>query len=90
MPHTPLPRRVVLLETDERAGLVAELTVVCARHDLSLEITTGPAHVLLTFAADDSTVTAVRPALESVPGVQRVHFYQVLPRREPFSTAPPL
>ncbi len=81
MSNTILTRRVVLLETDERAGLVAELTVVCAAHGISLEITTGPAHILVTFAADDSTVETLQPRLEAVPGVERIRIYQVLPRR---------
>ncbi|MBV9848119.1 MAG: hypothetical protein JO250_00385 [Armatimonadetes bacterium] len=88
MTEITLPRRVVLLETDERAGLVAELTVVCAAEGISLEITTGSGHVLLTFAADDRTVERLRPGLESVPGVGRVRFYQVLPRRAPSVTPP--
>ena len=74
-------RRVVLLETDERAGLVAELAVVCAAQGISLEITTGSGHVLLTFATDEETVGRVRSDLEAVPGVERVHVYQVLPSR---------
>ena len=82
-----LPRRVALLETDERAGLVAELAVVCAATGISLEISTGPGHVLLTFAAPDATVETLRPSLDAVPGVERVHFYRVLPGREP-SAAP--
>ena len=90
MTNTPLPRRVVLLETDERAGLVAELTVVCAAEGISLEITTGPGHVLVTFAADDSVLERLRPALEAVPGVAGIQFYLVLPRREPNAAAPAL
>ena len=83
-------RRVVLLETDERAGLVAELAVVCKAAGISLEITTGPAHVLLTFAADEQTLDDLRPSLESVHGVQRVHVYQVLPvRAAPIQTPRP-
>ena len=81
MTETTQTRRVVLLETDERAGLVAELAVVCNAEGISLEITTGPAHVLLTFAADAATVDTLRPRLEAVPGVERVHVYQVLPGR---------
>ncbi len=42
-------RRVVLLETDERAGLVAALAAACAAQDVSLDIVTGPGHVLITF-----------------------------------------
>ena len=90
MSDTPLPRRVVLLETDERAGLVAELAVVCAAEGISLEITTGPGHVLMTFTAGDKTMEHLRPSLETVPGVEQVHFYQVLPPREPFPAASPV
>lgn len=69
------PRRVVLLETDERAGLVAALAAVCAAQDVSLDITSGPGHVLITFAASDSALAALRPSLEAVPGVRRVQPY---------------
>lgn len=72
-------RRVALLETDERAGLVAALTLACADAGVSLEITTGPGHVLLTFVATDATVARVRAALAVIPGVRDVHFYQVRP-----------
>ncbi len=69
------PRRVLLLETDERAGLVAALAAVCAAQDVSLEITTGASHVLLTFAADDSQMAPLLDALRSVPGVEQAHVY---------------
>ncbi len=69
------PRRVVLLETDERAGLVAALAAVCASQNISLDITSGPGHVLLTFAAADAALDTLRPALEAVPGVMRVQPY---------------
>lgn len=69
------PRRVVLLETDERAGLVASLAAVCASQQISLDITSGPGHVLITFAADDDALDKLRPSLEAVPGVMRVHPY---------------
>lgn len=81
-PAAPM-RRVVLLETDERAGLVAALSDACAAEDVSLEIVTGQGHVLITFGADESTLGRVRASLEAVPGVIRVHAYAVLPRREP-------
>jgi hypothetical protein len=45
MVHETAPRRVMLLETDERAGLVAALTLACANAGVSLEITTGQGHV---------------------------------------------
>jgi hypothetical protein len=62
-------RRVLLLETDERAGLVAGLAAACAGQDVSLEIVTGPGHVLITFAADDTTLATLLPHLKAVPGV---------------------
>ncbi len=83
-------RRVVLLQTDERAGLVTALTAACAAREVSLDIVTGPGHVLVTFAAPDPVLARLRPALEAVPGVAHVHFYQVLPRREPSAAAPAL
>jgi hypothetical protein len=76
-----LSRRVVLLETDERAGLVAAIALACADAGVSLEITTGPGHVLLTFAADDATITRVQPSLAAVPGVRNVSVFQVAPHR---------
>jgi len=76
-------RRVVLLETDERAGLVATLSAACAAQDVSLEIVTGQGHVLITFAAEDTTLAAVLTALQAVPGVTQAHSYTVFPRREP-------
>ena len=36
-----MARRVVLLETDERAGLVASLANVCAERGVSLDISSG-------------------------------------------------
>ncbi len=74
-------RRVVLLETDERAGLVAALALACAEEGVSLDITSGPGHVLLTFAADGATVARVRDTLAAVPGVRGVHLYEVLSAR---------
>lgn len=70
-------RRVLLLETDERAGLVAGLAAACAAQDVSLEIVTGPGHVLLTCAADDDALQRLQPALEAVPGVISLHPYTV-------------
>jgi len=70
-------RRVLLLETDERAGLAAELTSACAARGVSLEISTGPGHVLLTFEADDETTTQAVDALKQVKGVDNVHPYSV-------------
>ena len=82
MSETPFMRRVVLLETDERAGLVAAVTLVCADAGVSLEIATGPGHVLLTFTAEEATVAGVRAAFAAVPGVRQVHLYRVALSRE--------
>jgi hypothetical protein len=71
------PRRVVLLETDERSGLVAALADTCAAQGVSLEITTGPGHVLITFSVEDNALTSVTDALKSVPGVISVQPYTV-------------
>lgn len=70
-------RRVLLLETDERPGLVASLAAVCAARDVSLEITTGPEHVLMTFVASDARVAALAEGLRNVPGVTGVSPYSV-------------
>lgn len=77
MIQTLATRRVLLLETDERAGLVAGLAAACAAQDVSLEIVTGPGHVLITFAAADDTLAALLPALEAVPGVISLRPYAV-------------
>ena len=71
------PRRVVLLNTDERAGLVAALAAKCAEHAVSLEISTGPGHVVLTFQASDETVTALNASLATIDGVVDVKPYVV-------------
>ncbi len=70
-------RRVLLLETDERAGLVAGLAAACAAQDVSLEIVTGPGHVLITFAADETTLGTLIPTLQAVPGVVSLRPYAV-------------
>ncbi len=70
-------RRVILLETNERAGLAADLTAACAARGVSLEISTGPGHVLLTFEADDSTTALAVVALKKIAGVDSVHAYSV-------------
>ena len=72
------PRRVVLLETDERAGLVAALAAACAAEDVSLDIVTGPGHVLITFDTDEPTLAALLPKLEAVGGVVSATPYTVL------------
>lgn len=74
--ETPI-RRVVLLATDERAGLVAAIADACAGRGVSLEISTGPGHVLLTFTAGEAEAQATLRALEKVPGVAGVHAYKV-------------
>jgi len=71
-------RRVLMLETDERSGLVAAVAACCAENGVSLEITTGPAHVLVTFTAEDSRVQQLSTALGKVGGVTAVHAYKVL------------
>ncbi len=72
------PRRVVLLQTDERAGLVAALAAACAARDVSLDIVTGPGHVLVTFDTDDKTLHSLLPELQSVEGVVSATPYTVL------------
>ncbi len=74
----PLLRRVVLLETDERAGLVAALSAACAAVDVSLDIVSGPGHVLITFDTDEPTLARLLPALEAVGGVVTATPYTVL------------
>ena len=71
-------RRVLLLETDERAGLVAALAAACAAQDVSLDIVTGPGHVLITFDAEDGTMARLLPDLRVVGGVTSVVPYTVL------------
>ncbi len=72
------PRRVVLLETDERAGLVAALAAVCAAESVSLDIVTGPGHVLITFDSDEATLGTLLPKLASVGGVVAATPYTVV------------
>jgi hypothetical protein len=71
-------RRVLMLETDERSGLVAELALACHKLGVSLEITTGHNHILLTFTADQKTTDSTVAALINVPGVESVFPYNVL------------
>lgn len=78
LPLTQAPRRVVLLQTDERAGLVAALAALCAAEDVSLDIVTGPGHVLITFDTDDATLAALLPKLSAVGGVTEATPYTVL------------
>ena len=72
-----MQRRVVLLETDERAGLVADIADACRRRGVSLEISTGPGHVLLSFEAQDSVMEAATADLEAIIGVAKAHSYTV-------------
>jgi len=74
----PLLRRVVLLETDERAGLVAALSAACAALDVSLDIVSGPGHVLITFDTDAPTLARLLPTLHAVGGVVSATPYTVL------------
>ena len=78
LPQIEAPRRVVLLQTDERAGLVAALAALCAAEDVSLDIVTGPGHVLITFDTDDATLAALLPQLAAVGGVVETTPYTVL------------
>ncbi len=81
LPQPPPPahlRRVVLLQTDERAGLVAALAAACAARDVSLDIVTGPGHVLVTFDTDDATLERLLPELQLVGGVVSATPYTVL------------
>jgi hypothetical protein len=71
-------RRVVLLGTDERAGLVAAIAAQCHALGVSLEITTGISHVLLTFEATDRVADEVVAKLQTVAGVQDAHAYAVV------------
>jgi len=72
-----LPRHVLLLETDERAGLVAAVAAACAAHSVSLEMVTGPGHVLLSFAADEPTADRLLPSLRAIGGVLNLQPYIV-------------
>ena len=76
--ETALPRRVALLNTDERAGLVAALAAACTDRGVSLEISTGPGHVILTFQAADDQVADLETALAQIPGVMEVKTYPVI------------
>ena len=77
MTTTAEKRRVVLLDTDERAGLVASIANTCADKGVSLEITTGPGHVIVSFAAEDGTLGALIDALGAIDGVSNIYPYEV-------------
>jgi hypothetical protein len=78
--HVPAEhaRRVLLIETDERSGLVASIAAACHDGGVSIEITTGLSHVLLAFEADGPVTKATVAALSAVPGVSAVHPYTVM------------
>jgi hypothetical protein len=78
--HVPAnhARRVLLLETDERSGLVASIAETCHSHGVSIDITTGLSHVLLTFEADGAATKRAIAALSTIPGVSSVHPYTVM------------
>ena len=78
MPPQTLLRRVVLLQTDERAGLVAALSAACAARGVSLDIVTGSGHVLVTFDTDDATLEHLLPEMRAVSGVVEATPYSVL------------
>lgn len=73
-----LPRRVVLLETDERAGLVAALSAACAARGVSLDVVTGPGHVLITFDTGDAALAEILAELRAIGGVVSATPYTVL------------
>lgn len=70
-------RHVLLLRTDERAGLVAAIARSCADRNISLEITTGPGHVLITATTSQDSIDALRTDFLAIPGVEDVHTYEV-------------
>lgn len=78
LPPTETPRWVVLLQTDERAGLVAALAATCAAENVSLDIVTGPGHVLITFETDDATLSTLLPKFSAIGGVVSANSYTVL------------
>jgi len=57
------------INTDERAGLVASLAAKCAEKAVSLEISTGPGHVVLTFQASEQTVADLSLSLSDIEGL---------------------
>jgi hypothetical protein len=72
-----MERRVVLLKTSERAGLVAELSAVCQANGVSIEISTGPGHVMITFEASADATRQTCDALKTVSGIHGVFDYAV-------------
>jgi len=78
MTTVELKRRVILLDTDERAGLVASIADACAARKVSLEIATGPGHVIVSCEADDSALDDLVKAFAAIDGVHAVHPYAVV------------
>jgi hypothetical protein len=70
-------RRVVLLRTDERQGLVAAIADACAERGISLEIATGPGHVLITLSLEEGGMESLLAAFRGIPGVESAHPYIV-------------
>jgi hypothetical protein len=71
-------RQVLMLDTDERSGLVAAIALECHKLGVSIEITTGHNHILLTFNSELSLTDSIVSSLAKVPGVNAVHLYDVL------------
>jgi len=57
---------------------VAALAAACAAREVSLDIVTGPGHVLVTFDTDDATLERLLPEFQSVAGVVSATPYTVL------------
>jgi nitrate reductase NapAB chaperone NapD len=76
-------RRVVLLETNERPGLVAALSQICQKEGVSIEISTGPGHVLICFEADETITARTCESLKTVPGIHDVFPYSVVSQKDP-------
>jgi len=70
-------RRVVLLQTDERAGLVAAIADACAERGISLDIATGPGHVLISIAMEETGLEPLLAAFRAIPGVASAYSYVV-------------
>ena len=77
MTTTAEKRRVVLLDTDDRAGLVASIANTCSDRGVSLEITTGPGHVIVSFASEDAKLDGLIDSLRAIDGVSNVYPYEV-------------
>ena len=77
-----MKRRVVLLETSERSGLVASLAEVCKTKGGSIEISTGPGHVLICFEATETVTDDACKALKEVTGIHNVIPYIVVGKED--------